>query len=563
MQILVDTLRQNPEIALFLALAIGFWIGGVKFGSFSLGAVTSTLIAGLLIGQLHITFPAVVQNIFFVIFLFAVGYDVGPQFIPAMKKDGLPQLLFALIVCATGLFTAYGVAKLFGYNPALAAGLLAGGMTNSSTLGVAVANVHQLGLDPAQTATMASLVAIAYAVTYPFGTILAAWFNGTFAPRLLRIDLPKVCKEYQQTNRSSGPRPQEDTPRRPVVSRSFRVDSDKVAGHTPRELNTLYGSELGAYVTRVRDGGAVLEADTATAIKTGETVAIAGPTRALLQTAKLVGPELDDPDLLAYPAETMDVVVTNKAVFGQTVRQLERNQLTRYGRSVFLLGLERGGQAIPITPDLAIQHRDILTVRGARSHVEGLIQVLGVADRPTNKSDIAFMALGIVIGCLVGTITVHVGGIPLSLSTGVGALLAGIAFGYLRSVYRTFGRIPDAALWVFNNVGLNGFIAAVGINAGPGLLLGLKQYGVGLILGGIIVSLVPAVIALLLGKYVFRFHPALLLGACVGAHTSTAALGSVQEAAQSPVPAIGYTVPYAVGRILLAVGGVIILLLMK
>ncbi|MBV9062067.1 MAG: aspartate-alanine antiporter, partial [Alphaproteobacteria bacterium] len=497
MQILVDTLRQNPEIALFLALAIGFWIGELKFGSFSLGGVTATLIAGLLIGQLHITFPAVVQNIFFTIFLFAVGYDVGPQFIPAMKKNGLPQLLFALIICATGLFTAYGVAKLFGYNAGLAAGLLAGGYTNSSTLGVALANMHQLGLDPAQTATMASLVAIAYAVTYPFGTVLAAWFNGTFAPKVLRIDLPKVCKEYQQTNGSSGPRPQEDTPRRPVVSRSFRVVSDKVAGHTPRELYTLYGSELGAYVTRVREGAAVREPDTTTAIKIGETVAIAGSTRALLQTAQLVGPEVNDPDLLAYPAETVDIVVTNKSVFGHTVRQLERDQLTRHGRSVFLLGLERRGHVIPITPDLAIQHRDILTVRGARSQVDSLIEVLGVADRPTNKSDIAFMALGIVIGCLVGSIMVHVAGIALSLSTGVGSLLAGIAFGYIRSVYRTFGRIPAPALWVFNNVGLSGFIAAVGINAGPGLLLGLKQYGVGLILGGIIVSLVPAVIALL------------------------------------------------------------------
>jgi putative transport protein len=195
--------------------------------------------------------------------------------------------------------------------------------------------------------------------------------------------------------------------------------------------------------------------------------------------------------------------------------------------------------------------------------VEDLIKLLGYADRPTTRSDIAFMGAGIVIGSLVGTITVHAAGIPLSLSPSVGALLAGLIFGYLRSIYRTFGGIPGAGLWVFNNVGLNGFIAAVGLNAGPGLVSGLAQYGVGLFVSGIVVSLLPIVVGLYLGKYVFKFHPAILLGACAGARTCTAALGALQEASQSTVPTIGYTVPYAVGRIVLAVCGVVILLLMK
>ena len=133
----------------------------------------------------------------------------------------------------------------------------------------------------------------------------------------------------------------------------------------------------------------------------------------------------------------------------------------------------------------------------------------------------------------------------------------------MRSIYRTFGRIPEPALWVFNNVGLNGFIAAVGLNSAAGIIPGLAQYGVGLFAAGVVVSLLPLVVAVYLGKYVFKFHPAILLGACAGARSSTASLGALQEAAQSTVPAIGYTIPYAVSRIVLAVCGILILLVMK
>ena len=203
MQTLVATLHQYPEVALFLTLALGFWFGSLKLGSFSLGAVTSTLIVGLLVGQLHVRIDPVVQDTFFMMFLFAVGYSVGPVFIPALKKDGLPQIAFALIVCSTGLATAYTAAKILGYDPALAAGLLAGGYTNSGTLGVATTNLSQLGLDPQRTASMAGLVAIAYAVTYPFGTVGAAWFLSSLAPKLLGIDLARECEQYEA--RMGGP----------------------------------------------------------------------------------------------------------------------------------------------------------------------------------------------------------------------------------------------------------------------------------------------------------------------------------------------------------------------
>lgn len=558
----VDTIRQYPEIAIFLTLALGFWFGGLKFRSFSLGAVTSTLIAGLLVGQLHIQVAPVVQSTFFLMFLFAVGYSVGPQFFRALKKDGLPQVAFALLVCASGLLCAYVLGKILGYNPGLTAGLLSGGYTNSGTLGVATGYFKQLGLGAEKTAEMASFAAIAYAVTYPFGTAGAAWFLGTLGPKLLRVDLAASCKELERTMGVHATEPGVGSAYRPVAARAYRVENPGLVGRRVHDLAAALGT-TDAFVMRVRQNGGIVDADNETILQNAATVVIAGHPQALLTVGKTIGPEVDDAELLGFPTEQLDIVITRKDAASRTIKELQDAELARTGRGVFLSKLRRDGLEVNPNPDLPLHRYDVLTLLGARKDIEEAAKFLGYADRANATSDIAFMSVAVVIGALLGAVTIHIAGIPLSFSTSVGALIAGLVCGYLRSVYRTFGRIPEPALWVFNNVGLNGFIAVVGLNAAAGLVSGLKAYGLGLFLSGIVVSIVPLAVGLYAGKYIFKFHPGILLGACAGARTTTAALGAIQESAKSPIPAIGYTIPYAVGRIVLALCGVIIVLLMK
>ena len=562
-QFLIDPLRQYPEISIFLTLAIGFWFGTLKFRSFSLGAVTSTLLAGLLIGQLHVSVAPVVESTFFLMFLFAVGYSVGPEFFRALKKDGLPQVAFALIVCASGLACAYVLGKVLGYDAGLTAGLLSGGYTNSGTLGVATGYFKQLGLSADKTAEMASLCAIAYAVTYPFGTAGAAWFLGTLGPRLLKVDLPASCKQLERTMGGahavgSGIH----SAYRAVAARAYRVANASLIGRKARDIGAILGISH-AFVIRVRQNGGIVDSDSGTVIENGATVALAGHRGALLAAEQTVGPEVDDAELLGFQTEQLDVVVTSKAAANHTIKELQDAKLASSGREIFVSRLTRAGRELEPQPDVHLQRHDVLTLVGARNDIEQAAKFFGYADRAGNSSDIAFMSIAVVIGGLVGAVTIHVGGIPLSLSPSVGALVAGLVCGYLRSVYRTFGRIPDPALWVFNNVGLNGFIAVVGLNAAAGLVAGLQAYGLGLFLAGVVVSIVPLIVGLYVGKYVFKFHPGILLGACAGARTTTAALGAIQEAANSSIPALGYTIPYAVGRIVLAISGVIIVVLMK
>jgi putative transport protein len=189
--------------------------------------------------------------------------------------------------------------------------------------------------------------------------------------------------------------------------------------------------------------------------------------------------------------------------------------------------------------------------------------MLGYADRATDVADVAFIGAAIAIGALLGAIVYKIGSVPLTLSTSGGALIAGLFFGWLRSVHPTFGRIPSSTVWFMNSVGLNVFIAVVGISSGPGFVAGLKQLGFSLFLWGVVVTTVPLILAMYMGKYLFRFDDAILLGACSGARTTTASLGMVNDRAKSQIPGLGYTVTYAVGNTLLTIWGMVLVMMLS
>jgi putative transport protein len=558
---IAETLRRYPEIAIYLALALGFFVGAIKIGKFKLGSVTGVLLMGVLIGQLEITISPQVKSVFFLMFLFAVGYGVGPQFFRGLKSDGLPQVMFAAVLCVAVLLSTYMAAKLAGYNMGQAAGLLAGSATISAVLGVATDTMGNLGLPPDQLKAMTDAMPVAYAVTYLFGTAGSAWFLASIGPKLLGVDLARECKEYEKKMGGTGAEAG-GLPTYPMVTlRAFRIPAgSKFVGRRVEQIETdLRAGERLSWVQRVRHGDAVMAGEPGLVVASGDVLAISGQRQALLSRESDLGPEVDDRELLDFPAEAVDVVVTQKEVEGKTIRELA----AQVGRGLFLSKVLRAGQEMPFNPGLKVDRGDVLQLIGPKAAMARAIDHLGYADRPTEKTDVVFMGLGVVLGALIGAISVKLGGVPLSLSTSGGALIAGLVCGYLRSVKRTFGRIPEPALWAFNNMGLTIFIAAVGISTGPGFVKGLREAGVSLFLWGILVTLMPFIIGIYAGKYIFKFHPGIVLGACAGARTTTAALGAIQEVAKSNVPALGYTVTYAVGNTLLIVWGVVIVLMLK
>jgi putative transport protein len=559
---LIETLQRYPEVAIFLTLAVGFAIGGVKLGKFSLGNVTGVLIAGVLIGQIGISISPNVKAVFFLMFLFAVGYSVGPQFFRGLKSDGIPQVLFAVVLCVACLLSAFVAAKLAGYNVGQAAGLLSGACTISAVLGVATDSINQLAIPDDQKHAFLSGMPVAYAVAYLYGTAGSAWFLASMGPKILRVNLPKECADYEA--KMGGKLEGGDlTAYRKLTTRAFSVaQGSRWIGKTIAEYEAQFTIPR-VFVARIRQQGKVCEPELNILIQTGDVLGLAGPRELILQQQTAIGPENDDRELFDFPVEALDVVLTNKAFAGMTLMELRESAAGQQARNVFLRKLIRAGQEMPLNAGTKVDRGDVLQLVGATRDVERVAKDIGYADRPTDKTDIVFMGAGIVLGALVGAIVIPLGNVPISLSTSGGALIAGLVCGWLRSVHRTFGRIPEPALWVFNQIGLTTFIAVVGLTTGPSFVAGLKAAGISLFLWGVFVTTLPFVIGLYVGKYVFKMHPGILLGACAGARTTTAALGAIQDEARSQVPALGYTITYAVGNTLLIMWGVAIVLMMK
>ncbi|MCG3113776.1 MAG: aspartate-alanine antiporter [Candidatus Manganitrophus sp. SB1] len=562
---LVETFRAYPELAIFLTLALGYWVGKFKFGSFTLGAVTGTLLVGVVVGQMQIEISPNVKSVFFLMFLFAVGYGVGPQFVRGLKSDGLPQVTFAVLQCLVSLLTVFGVAKFLGLNAGLAAGLLSGSQTISAVLGVATDAINRLGTSPEEKEALINAMPVAYAVTYLFGTAGSAWLLASIGPKILRVDLPAECKKLEEKMGGWGDAEAGvASAAKKFDVRAYRVTNERFHNKTVAELEAdALKQELRVFIERIRHDGQIIDAEPSSVVHLGDTVAVLARIEVFIQRGHNLGEEVDDKALLDFPGEVLDIVITDKSVAGKTLKQLAESEIGRVkGRGVFLRKLTRAGLEMPFTPGTVIDRGDVLQVIGPKRSVERVAAELGYADRQTNMTDMVFVGIGIVLGGLVGAIAINIGGVPISLSTSAGTLIAGLIFGWLRSIHRTFGRVPEPALWMMNSVGLNTFIAVVGITSGPAFLAGLQKAGLSLLLAGIVTTTVPLLVGVLLGKYLFKFHPAITLGAAAGARTTTAALGLIQDAAKSKTPALGYTVTYAVGNTLLILWGLVIVLLM-
>ena len=564
MEWVIHLLRQHSELAIFLTIAAGFWIGKIKVGQFSLGIVTSVLLVGVLVGQLNITIEEPVKSVFFLLFLFAIGYKVGPQFFRGLKKDGLPQVGFAVLMCIVSLVAPWILAKIMGYHVGEAAGLLAGSQTISAVIGVASDTINQLGISEAQKATYINAIPVSYAVTYIFGTAGSAWILASLGPKLLGgLDKVKAdCKELEsKMGTSEMDEPGFSPALRPVVFRAYKITNKWFGkGKKVSELEKyLSEQEKLLFVERVRQRGVVKEVKPDMLLQPEDEIVLSGRREFVIGEEDWIGPEVIDAQLLDFPAETLPVMVTHRTFAGEKVSTIRAQ---KFMHGVSIRSIKRAGINVPVLARTVVDAGDILELTGMKHEVETAAKQMGYVDRPTNQTDMIFVGLGILVGGLVGALTMHLGGVPISLSTSGGALIAGLIFGWLRSKHPTFGGIPEPSLWVLNNVGLNMFIAVVGIAAGPSFVAGFKEVGFSLFIIGALATAIPLLSGLLMGKYLFKFHPALTLGCTAGARTTTAALGAVQDAVESETPALGYTVTYAVGNTLLIIWGVFIVLLM-
>ena len=554
-------LSGHPEIAFFLALGIGYLLGKLALGNFKLGAVTGTLVAGVIVGQLGLTLPNELKQCFFLLFLFAIGFRTGPQFFLSLKKDGLQYAALAAVIAITGLLVAYVVARAFGYDAGTAAGLMAGSLTESAAIGTAMDAISRLPAPEVVRTTMANNIPVAFAVTYMIGMAGSSWFLSQLAPKMMRINLADECRKLEEQMGRGHAQPTSARPQFEV--RALAIDSGSPwIGRTVADLEASAGAAR-IFVERMRRNGQVQGVQLPTLLLLGDTVALSGPRLTIvgvIEASRRGLREVDDTELLDIPIDVVDVVVTNSAIEGRALADLGRET---EARGVFLKHLTRAGLAMGAAGETTVQRGDVLTLAGSVAAIAGAIEFLGIADRATDATDMLVVATGIVAGAMIGLPAIHIAGIEIGLSLPVGVLLGGLVCGWLRSVKpRWLGRIPGAALSVFESIGLTGFVAVVGLNAGPDFVKGLQSTGATLLLAGALTISTALLIGVLVGRWVFKLHPGVLLGICAGACTATPALAAVQETARSAVPAIGYGVAYAVGNVFLAIWGTVIVALM-
>ncbi len=549
---LIELMRQQHVLMLFLILGLGYLIGNIRIGSFSLGPVAGVLFAGLFFGHFDFRITPGAQSVGFALFIFSVGYQAGPRFFDVLRTDGLKYFSLALVIAATGFTVAVAATKLLSLAPGTSAGLLAGGLTSSPTLAAAQEAIRSGQVSPPAGITadeMIGNVATGYAITYIFGLAgLIAIIK--LLPGMLGIDLKKQSAELE--SRGTGG----EVIDRNYSTRAFRVIDEKATAFPGHELQEKYWDKT-AVVKVVREDE-VLILDDNDHLQLGDEIYVLASThhftKAVGEFASYFEEFVPSVDLGKY-AETAQIVVINKSVIGLSPEDLEIAQ--SFG--VLITSVVRMRMEMPHTPDLKIRKGDILNVIGLGENLEKLGKELGHLEKEIAETDMVTFCFGICFGVIIGLFAITVGQLSIGLGSAGGLLAAGLTIGYLRSVHPTFGRLPDAARWILMELGLLLFMAGVGLRAGGDIIETFLSAGPLLIIAGVMVTTTPILIGYFFGRKVLKIHPVLLFGGICGSMTSGASLSVVTKEADSAMPSLGYTGAYAFANVLLTIAGSVIL----
>ena len=555
-------LSRYPEMGVYLALAIGYWVGTRKVFGFTLGGVTGSLLTGMLIGALfEVPVSATAKSVVFLLFLFAIGYEVGPRFASAMKGDGWRFAALGAFMPVVGLLVAWPIAVALDLNPGLAAGMLSGALTESPAMGTAAEAIRALPLDAATLQMYEAHIGVADAVCYVAGALGVILTCTVIGPALLRVDLVAEALKLEAQYGIVRVRNGIASAWQPFETRAYRVDAAApIVGRTVAEAERV-GDGIRLFIHRIRRGGELLDPAPDLRIAAGDVLAIGGRREVLVGYIGERADEVDDRPLLDIPTAAHEVFVSKGEWAG---KPLEEIAALDEARAVFLRRIMRRGQEIPVGTRTQLERGDVVRLTGPEAAVLRAASRLGELVQPTDATDFVAVGTAIFAGALFGAVVaVPVGSVTVTIGTSVGALLAGIVTGHIRAHRPLFGRVPDSAVKFMQSFGLAGFVAMVGLGAGPHFVPAVRESGLGLLFGGMVVTMVPLLAGLWFGRYVLKINPILLLGAISGAQTFTAGLAALQEKSGSAIAVIGYSGSVAIAHVFLTTWGSLIVLLMS
>ncbi|PPA74082.1 aspartate-alanine antiporter [Achromobacter spanius] len=562
MDFLGNLLQRYPELAVFLAIGLGYWVGGFKIRGVGFGPVTGSLLAGLLIGYFFlIPVSDTAKQVLFLLFMFGIGYSVGPSFFRGMKDGGWRWAVLGVVIPVAGLLTAWALALLLKLELGYAVGLISGGLTESPAIGTGSEAIRNLPIGAAEKDRLISQIAVADALCYIFGTFGIIWFCSSLGPKLLRVDLKAEGARLEQAYGIQRQKAGVASAWRKFDLRAYLLQPDHPAvGHSVALVESRYAPDR-MFVERIRRDGSLLAVEPTTVLRAGDVVAVSGKSEVILKWLDGHAVEQADRELLDIPSAMYDVVLSNPALVGKTVAQIAEQ--AQEVRGVFLRDIRRNGVQIPVGSKTVLLRGDVLSIVGLEPAVERVAERMGSIVRELNATDFVALGFGIFVGAVVGTsLVLPIGSMHIAIGSSVGTLILGLLVGWRNSARPLFGRISHGALEFMKSIGLAGFVAMIGLKAGPVFVQALQEVGLTIFLAGIVVTMVPQFVGLLFGRYVLKLEPLLLLGALAGAQTMTAGLAAVQEKSQSPVAVIGYSGTVAFGHILITTWGTVIVWLL-
>ncbi|STQ92779.1 putative transporter [Janthinobacterium lividum] len=553
MEWLHELFKKSPEIALFLSLAVGYYIGKIKFGSFQLGGVAGSLLVAVLVSQVGVAIDPGVKSVLFALFIYAVGYESGPQFFNSLGRQSVREIILAVVLAVTALLTVVILAKMFDLDKGLAAGVAAGGLTQSAIIGTAGDAITKLGLAADEVARLQGNVAVGYAVTYVFGSFGAIIVCVNILPKLMgrtiREDAIKAETALQAGVQVLGPG---QTPAAPdLIGRIYEVGPG--AGRSVEEIESAHPNTA-ITIERVKRNGQIIDVSPDLVLAADDIVLLVGRREAMLSVSSQLGKELLAVEGMELVMQRRDMVLTNK-----TVGEIRSATAPGVRHGIFVVQLSRMGKILPMQAETVVQTGDVVTVYGAEQDVKRVAAEVGYMIVPSAKTDFVYMGAGLVVGLLVGLLVARIGSIPLTLGSGGGVLLSGLVFGWFRAKRQTFGYMPSGAVQILKDLGLAGFVAVVGLTSGLQAVQTVREHGLTLFGVGVVVTILPMILTMLIGRYILRYdNVAVFAGALSGSRSANPAFGEVLNAAQNSIPTVPFAITYALANVFLTLLGPLI-----
>ena len=523
-------------IALLLTISLGFLVGRLRLGNISLG-VSAVLFVGLLLGHFGYRIEAdlliFVRDFGLILFVYAIGIQVGPSFFSSFKKEGLKFNVLAISTVFLGGLTTYAIFKFTDISIENAVGLMSGAVTNTPGLGAAKSTLQEIQLH--LSSRIFDDPAIAYAITYPLG-VLGIIVTIIGAKSLMKIDFEKekqnLTEQTQQDNST-------------IIHTKCRVNNEILEGKSIYQIFKELGTK-DIIISRIKHSGSVIVFSPSldTKIMRKDVLMVVGSPKNVSDFISKVGKESTD----LFIESEQDVTTKNIFVTKASAAHKTLAELDLYNKfDLKVTRVYRSGMELLANPQLRLNYGDKLRVVGNREAISEAEKVIGNSEKKLLEPDFLSLFGGLIIGIAVGSIPIFIPTLPVPIKLGfaAGPLLTALFISRYGGIGVIHSYINTGAVYFMKDMGICMFFAAVGIHAGEKFYSNFIHYNGWLwMLYGCIITIIPLLFMILVGRYVLKLNFFQLVGLMSGTYTDPAALAFSTRYVDSDVPTQSYATVY-------------------